>query len=347
MSVDEARGGGRTAAGHTRGLAPGLALGLALDLAQPRGRLEIGFVHIDGIRLRVGVRRGRGRPLLLFNAFGARIETLAPLIAALDGVEVIVFDTPGVGGSPALLRPRRFAALARLGAALLARLGCNEPVNVAGLAWGGALAQQFALDHPRLTNRLVLAASSAGLLGLPPRRGILKRLNAARRYRRRQTLPEIAPALYGGLTRQRPELLKRRVLLTIGPSTRGIINQLLGGLGWTSVHRLYNLRCPTLVMAGDDDPVLPLASARLLYWLIPAASLHIVRGGGHLFLTLRAHESAAVIKRFVAERRFDGTDEQDFLPARDTAPDDRITLLTRNAASTADAQPARRWPVDG
>ena len=39
-----------------------------------------------------------------------------------------------------------------------------------------------------------------------------------------------------------------------------------------------------LVLAGDDDSIIPLVNARILAWLAPNATLHVVRGGGHLFL---------------------------------------------------------------
>jgi poly(3-hydroxyalkanoate) depolymerase len=292
-----------------------------LSVLRRQSPVQVDLVDVDGIVLRVGIRRGRGRPLLLFNAIGASLDIALPLIDALDDVEVIIFDMPGAGGSPALVRPRRFPALARLSAKLLDRLGYDEAVNVAGISWGGALAQQFALDYPRRTNRLILAAASAGI---PASTHLCKRLITARRYQRRERLTQIAPALYGGLMRRRPELIERHGRYAGGLSTRGYIHQLLAGLGWTSAHRLYRLRCPTLIMGGDDDPIMPLINVRLLYWLIPKSYLHIVRGGGHLFLLMRASESAAVIKRFINERRYDGTDSQDYFAARNLPPDGQL-----------------------
>lgn len=285
-------------------------------------------IDVDGVRLRVGIRRGRGRPMLLFNGFAADVAMTRPLVNALDDVEVIVFDIPGTGDSPTLSLPHRFRWLARLAARLLDRLGYDMPVNVTGVSWGGALAQQFALDFSERTNRLVLAATSTGLFALPARSNLLTRLGSTRRFHKNETLAQLAPTLYGGLMRRRPELLAGKQYATSEPSKRGRVNQLLAGLGWTSVHRLYRLRCPTLIMGGDDDPVMPLINTRLLYWLIPKSYLHIVRGGGHLFLLVRANESAAVIKRFLNERRYDGTDEQDYYAAHRLPSDGSLRPLT-------------------
>ena len=52
-------------------------------------------------------------------------------------------------------------------------------------------------------------------------------------------------------------------------------------------------------MAGDDDPILPLANGRLLANRIPNARLHVGEGGGHLFLFTRAEEMAGLIQDFL------------------------------------------------
>jgi len=310
----------------------------SVSVLRRRTRTQIDWLNVDGTRIRYGVRRGRGRPMVVLNTLGGNLDMLLPLIDALNDVEVIAMDVPGAGHSPALGLPRGFKWHARLVATLLDRLGYDEPVNVTGLSWGGALAQQFALDYPHRVNRLVLAASSPGVVSMPARHSTLKRLLTVRRYRRHEPQPEQAQLIYGGLMRHRPELIERRGAEAIGPSTRGYVNQLLTAFGWTSVHRLHGLRCPTLIMGGDDDPVMPLVNTRLLYWLIPKSYLHVVRGGGHLFLLMRANESAAVIKRFINERRYDGTDGQDYYMARNQPADG--SLVPRHVVASADDENA-------
>ena len=108
--------------------------------------MEIRSVEVDGQMLRVGIRAGSraAPPLLIFNGIGANLELAAPFVAALEGVETIIFDVPGVGGSPLPPRPYRLSHLARMAAALLTKLGYRGQVDVIGVSWGGALAQQFA-----------------------------------------------------------------------------------------------------------------------------------------------------------------------------------------------------------
>lgn len=296
-----------------------------LSVLQNRTRIQVDWIEVDGVRLRYGIRRGRARPLLVLNSIGANLDMLLPLVNALDDAEIIAVEMPGSGRSPACYVPRRMGWYARLAASFLRRLGYDGAVNVVGLSWGGLLAQQFALDHPACVNRLVLASSSVGWPGLALRWSTLKRLAAARRYGRGQMLPAAAAGLYGGLMRRRPELISRRGRYASGPSTRGYVNQLVASMGWTSAHRLHRLHCPTLIMAGNDDPIVPLINSRILYWLIPRSHLHVVRSGGHLFLLLRANESPGVIRRFISERRHDGTDVADYYAAHGLSPGDALT----------------------
>ena len=77
--------------------------------------------------------------------------------------------------------------------------------------------------------------------------------------------------------------------------------QLAAMYGWTSLPWLHRLPHETLVLAGDDDPLVPLANARLLAAAIPCARLHVIRGGGHLFLLDSAPQAGPLITRFLAD----------------------------------------------
>ena len=127
--------------------------------------LQIQTVDLDGQVLRVAIRHGSDAspPLLIFNGIGANLELVEPFVAALEDVSVIIFDIPGVGGSPAPVVPYRFSTLSVLTDRLLSRLGYDGPVDVLGVSWGGALAQQFAHLYPGRCRRLILAATSPGV----------------------------------------------------------------------------------------------------------------------------------------------------------------------------------------
>ena len=69
--------------------------------------------------------------------------------------------------------------------------------------------------------------------------------------------------------------------------------------GWTAVPFLPWLRQPALILAGDDDPIIPLANARLMHRLIRDSRLHVYPGG-HLGLLTEAAGLAPVVDGFLA-----------------------------------------------
>jgi poly(3-hydroxyalkanoate) depolymerase len=262
----------------------------------------VDFITVDDLRLRVSVEPGtrRGRPLLLVNGIGAGLDLFAPFRAQL-GVETIAVDLPGTGASPATRLPRRFRGFARILARALDELG-YDAVDVLGVSWGGGLAQELAHRYPARVGRLILAATSTGMLSVPGRLDALLALATPRRYYSRDYFEKVAPVLYGGAARDRPELLREHGYLRAlrPPSVRGYLWQLAAGTGWTSVPWLHTLRMPVLVIAADDDPIIPLVNARIMTKLLPNAQLEVVPRGGHLFLLTHAAQVAPRIEAFLA-----------------------------------------------
>lgn len=265
-------------------------------------------VAVGGQLVRVAIRPARRRwrrrpaattPLLLLNGIGASLELLQPFVDALDpAIEVIRFDVPGVGGSPLPAVPYRFTGLCRLIARLLTELG-HDSADVLGISWGGAVAQHFAAVQAPRCRRLVLVSTATGMLMVPARPSVLARMATPRRYTDRRYLAGVAGDLYGGSARTDPG----RVAAAMNSGNRvgsrtGYLYQLAAGLGWTSVPFLPLLRQPTLIVAGDDDPIIPLANARLMHRLIPDSRLQVFPGG-HLGLVTEAAELAPVISEFV------------------------------------------------
>lgn len=120
-----------------------------------------------------------------------------------------------------------------------------------------------------------------------------------RRYLDPGHLQRVAPTLYGGTARADPAWVSTMMHAQsrVG-SPRGYLYQLAAGAGWTSLPFLPRLRQPTLILSGDDDPLIPLANARLLRLLIPRSRLHVYHGG-HLSLVTEAAELAPVVDRFL------------------------------------------------
>jgi poly(3-hydroxyalkanoate) depolymerase len=246
---------------------------------------------------------GEGRPLLLVNGIGATGDLFEPFrraIAERDGRQTITFDAPGVGGSPTPWYPPTMRQLAQLVASLIDRLD-HASVDVLGISWGGALAQELARRHPDRVRRLVLVATMHGWTSFPGRPTAIAVLATPARYYSPAYLKLVAPTLYGREILSHPDLLRRHGYLRTArpPSPVGYSWQLAALRRWTSLPWLRSLRQRTLVLAGDGDPIIPLINARVMAERIPDAQLHVVRGGGHLFLYLRADEMAERVTTFL------------------------------------------------
>ena len=281
-----------------------------LRRARPAERMRV--LRIGGRAIRVSVREGTAGwpPLLLCNGIGVSLELLQPFVDALDPRRpVIRFDMPGIGGSPAPVIPYHLGTLAPLLAGLLDGLGYGR-ADVLGISWGGGLAQQFALSRPDRVRRLVLVATATGALMVPGSPCVLLRMLSPRRHRDPGHAARIAGGLYGGSARTDPALARDLLHATtrLGPA-RGYYYQLISGVGWTSLPWLPRLRPPTLILAGDDDPIIPLVNARIMHRLIPRSQLHIYHGG-HLELAADAERLASVVEAFLdAGRTAEGSQQ--------------------------------------
>jgi poly(3-hydroxyalkanoate) depolymerase len=267
---------------------------------------EVLDVEVGKQQFRVVIDRGTadGVPLLLMNGIGARLELLQPLVDELSPTRTVIrFDAPGVGSSATASRPYRFRRLAKQVAAVLDQLGYDQ-VDVLGISWGGGLAQQFAWSQAQRCRRLVLVSTATGAIMIPAHPKILAKMITHRRYTDPDYLEEVAHELYGGTMRDDPAAALA-ALRAKGTShnTTGYVMQLSAGLGWTSVAFLPLIKAPTLVMSGNDDPLIPACNAKLMASLIPNSQLDIFRGG-HLGVVTEADEQAPKIERFLDDVEF-------------------------------------------
>ena len=268
------------------------------------GRAVPEMVEVDGLRLRAQVAGGHDgstRPLLLCNGIGGAIELWEPFRRALAGYPTVAFDAPGVAESSVPAYPPTMTGLARTVTGLLDRLGIGD-VDVLGVSWGGALAQELAYRHPARVRRLVLCATGAGGMMIPGHPRVLAIMATPLRYWSPSYLTRVAPVLYGPDIVDDPETLSRQrhIRFTRSPSGRGYLYQVLALRRFASALWLHRLRQPTLVLHGDADPIVPVANGRLLAARIPHARLVTVPGGGHLFLLTRPAAMAALVTEFLA-----------------------------------------------
>ena len=267
------------------------------ELNPPEG-IAVDMIDVRGQALRVAIKDGddSAPPLLMFNGIGANLELGFPFLAALNR-RAILFDVPGVGGSPMPALPYRPSTLARMSKQLLDILG-HEVADVSGVSWGGGLAQQFARQYPRICRKLVLVSTSSGWTMVPGKPAVLSKMGSIKRYTDKGYMRSIAAEIYGGAFRRDDTLINAHAAGMRPSSNAGYMLQLLAMTGWTSMPWLWRLKQPTLVISGTDDPLIPVANARLLAHLIPQARLHLV-DDGHLFVVTEPKGTAATVEAFL------------------------------------------------
>lgn len=236
------------------------------------------------------------RPLLFFNGIGANIEAMSPLADWFTDRDIVTYDMPGVGQSPEPTVPYRPWMMAILTAQLLDQLGYDK-VDVMGVSWGGGMAQQFAFQNTSRVGKVILAATSAGMLMVPGNLKSLSKMADPKRYVDPSFMLKNFQALYGGDGGGADGHVGR----ITAPTKRGYLYQLGAMLGWTSAWFLPFLKQKVLILMGDADRIVPVVNGRILRSLIPQARLEVIEGGGHLFLISRAKEVVPVIAEFLAE----------------------------------------------
>ena len=261
--------------------------------------MDCDFVSWRGHRIHVTVS-GDGEPLLLVPGLGNNVDMWTGFMAQFKQRRVIRLDAPGTGLSTTPLFPVTIPALADLLATVLTERGVAA-TDVVGFSYGGAVAQQLAYSHPSRVKRLVLAATFCGVGAVPGSPLAMMGLATPLRYYSASYFDRTAAMTSGGVSGRDPSARRRMIdaRRSQPPSSYGYTMQLLSLAGWSSYPLLHRIPHDTLVISGDDDPLVPLANAQLLATRIPHARLEIVENGGHLLLWDDATNLGERIGRFI------------------------------------------------
>jgi pimeloyl-ACP methyl ester carboxylesterase/acyl carrier protein len=248
---------------------------------------------------------GSGPPLLLLNGIGLDLSAWGPLVHELCGERrLVLLETRGSGLSGAPPEPCSTARLAADALALLDHLSLG-PVDVLGFSLGGLVAQELALLAPDRIRSLVLAATAARVPGRTRRvldawRRLLLAGVDADAFRREQFAWVFGPG-----TLENDTLIEGALATLAGapaPSARGFAAQADACLAHDTRERASRIGAPALVLAGEDDVLLPAAAAETLAGLLPRGRFER-HPGGHAFLSESTRVVAASVLRFLGPVR--------------------------------------------
>jgi proline iminopeptidase len=275
-------------------------------------------VDANGLRIDCDVHGDPGAPtILLIMGLGMPAALWPdPVVQALTGAgfRVVTFDNRDAGGSTRLEGVRVPNVLRAIGRALLRRpvaapytldamaadtVGLLDALGIAqahvvGASMGGMIGQVIAASYP---SRVLSLTSIMSNSGNPERRVAFGSWKALRAIIHRPPSPDDHEAVVRHLMRlfgvigspaYRHEIESMRPLFERvarrGLYRAGTLRQLLAILA-TGDRRplLAQIKAPTLVVHGADDPLVPVAAGRDTAAHIPGAKLEIVDGMGHDF----------------------------------------------------------------
>jgi 3-oxoadipate enol-lactonase len=238
-----------------------------------------------GARIHYEVHGDGDRTAVLLHGLGLSSR----LAAGPDPWRVVTIDTRGVGRSDRPLGSYAMTTMADDVASVLDHAGLDR-VYVAGISLGGMIAQHVALRHPLRVDGLVLLGTSAGFphMWLPSARCLASFLALpfdGRLRPRRSVARSLARLLLSerDVPRARELLAGWPAALHTDPTPmRVYVSHLAAAVGHSTGFRLRQISCPTVVVAGDDDCLLPRRNSTLLARLVPRAHLEVVAGAGHI-----------------------------------------------------------------
>ena len=242
-------------------------------------------------------KHGRGPEMLLIHGLGNDSREWGPLIGELEHeLTLISYDMRGSGRSDKPKGPYTMEGMARDAAGLLEAVA-RPPVDVLGFSMGGCVAMQLALDRPELVRRLVLVST------LPSWRGPYPPCEALNRLFHRtdvceELLVEVYEVAFGKSYRKRApakDYVAERMNDEFPQTVDSYLGQLAALESFDVRERVDSISAVTLIVAGDDDHVVPLNNSRWLHDKINNSRLEIIKGAGHMIPFEMPRELATLV----------------------------------------------------
>ena len=224
---------------------------------------------------------------------------MIPALAAR--YRVIVFDNRGVGQTSLPNKTFSIRHMAEDAAGLLDAIGLSR-VHVAGHSMGGQIAQELALARPELVQTLMILSSCARIdergKAVIEMWGELPRLVDAETAHRLSFPWIYTSSLYatsGAIERVVEEVFSNPFL----PALAGIYHQSRAITGFDSAARLGQIKCPTLVVVGNEDILSGLPFSEQLARGIRGSQLVVLEKCAHGLLTESPEATATAMLGFL------------------------------------------------
>ncbi len=223
---------------------------------------------------------GQGEPLLFIHGLGSSARDWQLQVDFFaEHYQVVTFDARGHGQSDKPPGPYGVPLFAQDSAGLIKALHL-APTHVVGVSMGGMMALQLALDAPDLVRSIVVVNSTSEIVARSWRDYVtfFQRLFVTRVLGMRRTGEFLGKRLF-----PKPEQEELRLMFVerwAENDKRAYLDAMRGLVGWSVSERLGEIRCPTLVIAADED-YSPLEVKQAYTAKIPGAELVVIEDSRH------------------------------------------------------------------
>ena len=239
------------------------------------------------------IDEGNGTPVLLLHGWGSSSDVYRGIINTLkDRCRLIAPDFPGCGKSDIMIEPWTLEDYSGFVLEFLKTLGIENPIMI-GHSHGGRVTLYMTAMGLVSPSKIVLLDAA----GLIPKKNFKQKVRAKsfKVIKRVLTLPVIKSFSASLLDKARrhygsadyntaPEVLRHTLVSLVNTDIREL---------------LPNIKCPSLLIWGENDTATPLSDAKIIEKLIPDAGLCVIKGTGHFSFCERPFEAHAIINSFI------------------------------------------------
>lgn len=249
-------------------------------------------IVINGLRIKY-TDEGSGTPVLLLHGWGSSLDVYRGIIATLKGrCRLVAPDFPGCGGSDIMKEPWTLQDYCDFVLKFIEAVDLKDPIMI-GHSHGGRVTLYMTATGMVRPHKIVLLDAA----GLIPKKSLKQKFRAKsfKVIKRVLTLPLIKNFSAGLLDKARkhygsadynsaPEVLRKTLVSLVNTDIREL---------------LPSIKCPSLLIWGENDTATPLEDAKTIEKLIPDAGLCVIKGTGHFSFCEKPYEANAIINSFI------------------------------------------------
>lgn len=251
------------------------------------------FTEIKGLKTEYQIWGEGNIPVLLLHGWGASFDTYRGIAAALsDRCKLYAVNFPGCAGSETMAEPWDVDDYCDFVLEFMDKMELKDPI-IMGHSHGGRVTMKLVADG-RVNPPKIVLLDAAGLM---PKKTFKQKMRANnfKLIKKVLTLPVLKNHTEGLLNRARahygsadynaaPEVLRKTLVKLVNTDIRDI---------------LPNIKCPTLLIWGENDTATPLEDAKTIESLISDAGLCVIKGTGHFSFCEKPYEAQAILRSFI------------------------------------------------